>query len=475
MNSTKIFKVLSKFSVVELNRFNKFVKSPYFNINEELVQFAGLIIELIKKDVEESKEIIYYNVYGEKKFNDQRFRTLSTKLLNLVEEFIAVHEFSLDKHIRDEFLLKGIRRKKLTTLDKKSSENARRSLERSLQQSSDQFLYEYKFELNLYKRINEFEKKSISGDPLESSNIFDVNYPLDKFYFLSKLRYINELITYNYMYKLNIELGEFDLIEKMIMEKDLLKVPAINTYYLLCKALMEPAEEKFYKALRKTQYDNLEIFNAIEKREIFNSTLNYVISKANKGNKEYYNEILSLYEMGIESEVLLLEKKLSATSFRNIVFAAIRINKYDYAKKFVENNADLLSKDDRLNAVNFSLARIAMNEKDWRKAIEYIAVIDFEDSNYNLSSRLMMLNAYYELKEFGPLESLMDSFSVFLRRKKFVNEVIMISYQNHLKFLRKLIKLFNPEKSKVEALRKEIEDSERVINKVWLLQKLDEI
>ena len=63
-----------------------------------------------------------------------------------------------------------------------------------------------------------------------------------------------------------------------------------------------------------------------------------------------------------------------------------------------------------------------MHQKDWRKAIAYISQVDFEDEAYNINSRLMLLNAYYELGEFDALDSLIDSSAVFLRRKKSIQD-----------------------------------------------------
>lgn len=474
MESTKIYKVLSGLSVPMLNSFQKFVRSPFFNVNEELTQFAVELVDLVKQNKSIDKIDFYKNLTGSDKFDDQKFRTSATKVLQLTEKFISQEQFEQDTLLYDQFLLQGIRQHKLKVLDKKATSNAKRNLDRSLESSSNYYLQKYLFELNFYKRVNEFEKKSLGGDPLENSNIFEINPPLDQFYVISKLRYINELITYNYMYKLNIDLGDFKMVEQIILDKNLTDYIPIQTYYLLCKTLMNPDDEIHYPELKNLISNHLDYFTDIEKRELFNSIFNFTISKVNKGEKQFYEDILEIYDLGIEKEIILIEGKLSVTSFRNIAVTAMRLNRNEYARELIEKNASLLKEEDRESAVSFSLARIAMNEKDWRKAIEYISVIDFEDSNYNLTSRLMMLNAYYELKEFGPLESLMDSFTVFLRRKKFVNESIKLGYLSHLKFLRKMIKLFNPSKKKLEEIKTEINNTKQVFNKAWLIEKIEE-
>lgn len=475
MKSTKLYIVLSSFNAPKLNQFVKFVESPFFNVNTDLVKFTHLLVDGIKNDTLGSSEEVFNNLHPQKEFNGQKFRTTRTKLLHLVEQYIIETEFNQDMLVRDNYLIRGISNENIDILFKKASDNTARNLQRNLERSTDYYLQKYQYELSKYKKSSKFEKKSISGDPLATTNLFEINPALDQFYFLSKLRFINELISYNYLYKLNIETREFKEIEEAIIRKSLLDNKSIETYYLLCKVLLNPDEENLYHDLKRLLFENMNLFSKMEQREIFNSILNYTIRKANSGNRNYYIEILDIYELGISTEILLLDGNLAAVSFRNMVMSAIRVQNYERANQTIDKYGQLLKEEDRHNAVNFSLARIAMNQKDWKKALQFIAVIDFEDESYNLDSRLIMANAYYELEEFDALESLINSYNVFLQRKKFISESRKIMFLHHLRYLRKLILINRNDKDKLKQLEAELNKNTMVINKAWLLRKVKEL
>jgi len=475
LKSTKLYIALSTFKTPKLNQFVKFVSSPFFNANEELIALSNLLVRGIKNNNLGTTEEVYKVLHPKKEYNSQKFRTTCTKLLNLVEEFIIETEFSKDSLVRDSYLIQGINDENIEVLFKKANDKAERNLDRNLERSSNYFLQKYIYELGKYKKSSKFEKQSVSGDPLATTNLFNINPALDHFYYLSKLRFINELISYNYLYKLNIETNEFDEIESALIKKEFLDNKSINTYYLLCKVLLNPEKEDLYLDLKKLLFDQMDLFSKIEQREIFNSILNYTIRKVNSGERKYYVEILDIYELGISSEILLLDGNLASMSFRNMVMSAIRVDNYDRAHLIIEKYGQLLKEDEKQNAINFSLARIAMNQKNWKKALEHISVIDFEDVTYNLTSRLMMANAYYELEEFDVLESLINSYSIFLHRKKYIAESKKIMYLHHLRYLRKLIKVNRNDKVKLKQIEEELNKNTMVINKGWLLQKVKEL
>ncbi len=90
---------------------------------------------------------------------------------------------------------------------------------------------------------------------------------------------------------------------------------------------------------------------------------------------------------------------------------------------------------------------------------------------HNLDARRMLLRSYFELGEFSALDSLLDSFTIFLRRRRDVG-YLRQNYLNLIRFTKKLLQVPAAEKGARERLRREIEETKALAEREWLLQKV---
>ena len=67
----KVFEFMSSLSTIELNRFKKFVESPYFNVNNSVIKLNELIIKQLKSNSNHnySKLEIWERIYFDQKYN----------------------------------------------------------------------------------------------------------------------------------------------------------------------------------------------------------------------------------------------------------------------------------------------------------------------------------------------------------------------------------------------------------------------
>ena len=66
MQNTKVFTILQYFTKYELNSLRKFIQSPYFNVNEDLMRLYDLYLALLEKpDPEYEKEVAWAEVVGD--------------------------------------------------------------------------------------------------------------------------------------------------------------------------------------------------------------------------------------------------------------------------------------------------------------------------------------------------------------------------------------------------------------------------
>ena len=86
----------------------------------------------------------------------------------------------------------------------------------------------------------------------------------------------------------------------------------------------------------------------------------------------------------------------------------------------------------------------------------------------------MLLKTYYELKEVNALDSLIDSFRIYLHRNKLISRDVRQQYMNVLRFVRKLPLEKTYDKESVQKLKGQIESCKALAAKQWLLEKVDE-
>ena len=70
--------------------------------------------------------------------------------------------------------------------------------------------------------------------------------------------------------------------------------------------------------------------------------------------------------------------------------------------------------------------------------IEQLQEVEYKNHVYALGGKLTLLKTYYELKEYIALDSLTDSFRIYIRRNKIISREVKQQYLNVLRFVKKL-------------------------------------
>ncbi len=474
MINTKLYRVLSKFSKKDLNRLDKFIRSPYFNTNQEAIRLFEVLFSSLKNNKTISEKAAWGLITPEKSFDSKKWRKNLSNLLSIVESFIIQENLEKDPLAQYEYLLKGIKKHKFDELEKKVSQNSLLSSERRKEQSGDYFYRRYQIEKNVYNLTTEFQKKAQKKNISAAEDMMELTKTLDLFYLIEKMRHGIELLTWKRMYKSEIDLVQFEFTARLIERSNYLEIPGVNMYYQIYKALVNQDNENNFFTLKELIKTNLDEFPWEEQQEIIRSTINYCIGKG-RADAKFIQEALQLYNYGIESGLLLIDDELSPTTFRNVVISALRSGFIDFASNFVNEKVILLNRKYRDNALNFNLARIHWYKKEHNKVISYLSKVDFEDIWYNINSKTMLIATYYETEEFAVLENLITSFAAFIRREKSMEENRRKAYLNFLRMMGKLIKLFPINNEKLIKLEEEIKDINPMISKSWILEKIEEL
>ena len=471
MENSKLYQSLSTLNIYEQNRFFKFLQSPYFNVNENMLIFYGALSESLKveENTPPSKETIWSLMYIDTNFDDRRFRKYSSDLLKLFEQFLAQENFQSNPVHQAKYLLESIANKRIDKLYNSSIKTAKRLSETQIERSASYYFYQYEFEKSIYN-ITDFEINRS-----QVSNIEQIAENLDHFYLAEKLRYYCTILSRQNIIRHDYSILFMDEIIKHVDKQDYSKIPPIKIYNQILKLNLQPNVRAHYDNLKISIKESILNFPEQEAKEIFDSAINYVINRINKGKSEFLSELFELYKEGIQKELLYINNELSPWAFKNVILSALRLKEFDWVENFIHNYQSKLNPKYRDNALSFNLAQLHFYKKDYKKVIEQLQQVEYDDLTYSLNSKTFLMGAYYELDDIEPLISLLDSFRAYLNRNKQLTESRKKIYINMINIVKKLSKLQSHEKEKIQKLKNEIESVNAIASKNWILEKIAEL
>ena len=469
--NNKTYTILQSFDKYEVNRLRKFLKSPYFNMNEAIVELFEIFVKDIfgKESKELNKEIIWEKIYRQKKYDDVRFRKLNSELLKLVEKFLAQQIYEENPIRQAVHLMEAVRKKKLDKLNNSTMRTATRLSNQQKYKPANYYFYQYEIEKNYFELI-EFDTKREA-----KSNIEDIALNLDYFYFSEKLRIYNSILSRQKVTKFEYEISMIDEIIQAVKRNNYKGIAPIDIYYQISLINRDFENEEYYFKLKELINRYASQFPPTEANAIGIYALNYCVRKSNKGDSRFIREYLELFKDLLKNELVLEEGELSPWQFRNTILFALRLGEFDWVEKFIENYSIMLPKAYRDNSVTFNLARLNWYQKKHNNVIQLLREVEYEDFTYNLSAKSMLLTTYYEIDEIEPLYSLLESFRVYLNRDKKMPEQHKHYYRNLIKFTKKLTKIMPGDKKAIEKFKTEINETKGIADLRWLKEKITEL
>jgi hypothetical protein len=473
MTDSKLYSVLTHFDKIEQNRLRKYVRSPYFNVNELLMSFLDLLFAHINANEKAgviTKELIWASLYDTESFNDVRFRKLSSDLLKLIEDFLAQEKYEKDELQKASYLLEAIREEKLDRLHKSSVKSARDLLKQQQEKPSAFYYDQYLIEKRFYD-LSEGELRRT-----ERSNVEEIINNLDYFYLAEKLKWYNTVLSRRNLISHEYQLLFIDEIIDHIQKYQYQEIPPVAIYYRQLLTQTHAEDENNYFELKKLINRFWHQFPLPEANELYGSLLNYCTKKLNMGNQFFLREYLDIYKHTLK-ENILPNNQLNPFSFKNAVQIALRLGEYEWTEKFIKDYSHNLSDEFRNNVVSYNLALVYFYQKKYAQVIEQFQSVEYEDIGYNLNAKTILISVYFELHEDSVLMSHMDTFKTYLYRHKDIADNKRMPCLNLMKYVRKLLKLNKGSKLEIEHIKKEMEEDRKIgiASEKWILEKLAEL
>jgi len=464
MLQTRIWQSLKSLPAPKKNSFGKFLKSPYFNHREDLCQLYESIQKAINKEKEISKKEIWESAFSKKKYSEQNLRLLMSYLQKLFEQYIAVENVIHDKIQIKLSNASWFRNAGNEKLHKSLLKDSQIQLEKQPLRNADYFYQSYQLELEKYKSSSQIK-------PDKGADFQQVVDSLDMAFLGMKLRESCLLLANDQIYKWGFDDGFLEKIFEYLKEKELLTIPAISMYFYCYKMLKFPEEESWFQSFKQELLNHGHLFEKEETKDLYLMAINRGIRKVNDGFHNYYFDIMDFYKEGLEKEYLLQNGVLSRFTYHNIVSSALQIDQSDWAEEFIGTWSVRLERRFRERMVNFNQAKIAYHRKDYDAAIPLLQRANYHDQLLNLRARTLLLRIYYELDEIDLLQSHLDAFSSYLRRKSGLG-YHRTHYRNLIKYTKRLLALQFSDKEAVVNFKKNVKEEDLLTDKNWLLSRV---
>lgn len=450
----------------EAKSLKKYVSSPYFNENPILSQLLEIMLEETYEP-----EAIWERIFPGNTYNDLKLRHLRSELLRLVEGFLSLGEIRNRKGLQQSHLLRALRRRKAASLYeftwRKIARNKDTQKGLAGKAGNDQLIEQYLIQAEHYSWVEHRSQRS--GETHLQATINS----LDTFYLFSKLKYSCTILNNRQIVDVDYINLLLDEILIHLRERSYDHIPGIAIYFRIYEMLTEPEEELHYHELKNLLRKNSGYFTPSEAYEMYAFAMNYCIGRINKGQSTFLGEVLELYKQCLEMGILLDNGQLSPWNYKNIVVAGLRREEYDWTGNFIHQYRDKIPEAYRENAYTYNLAKFYFYKREYSQVLRLLQQVEYDDVFYNLDSKVMLLKIYFELDEIDALDSLIDSFRIFLRRNKLISAHHRTNYLNLARFVKKLSRLRPGDHKKLHLIRSEVAATEQVADVDWLRGKLD--
>ena len=463
--SYKLYNSLKTLSKKEVRQFKRVLQSPFFTLRNDMYDlFECLAKKHLEGKLFPAREEIFQQVYPKKEYDYVLLRAAMSDLFKLLEEYLLILKRRSDKIKTQHLLAEIYRERRLKKCYQTVVKNTATILE------TQPLRNKFYFRQLLDFQLEEMELNNSNQNP-KISNVKEISESIDILYLVQKLKHTCHQFTHQRVVKTDYDFGLLNHLIHVIEDEKYLKLPAISIYYYCYRFLTEQNGQVFFQKFKELLFQNKEIFDVREFRELYIMAINFGIRKLNQGDKHFGFEILELYKEGLQEGYFLENGILSRFTFINIVSTGIYVKEFDWVEEFIASYAEKLGTEYEESIVSFNFAKLEYARKNYGKAMLYLQNVEYKDLVNNLVGKTMLMKIYYELGEYDALVSHLDSFQIFIRRRE-VSDFHRSNFMNIIRWVKRLIAIPDLDKKTRIQLKEEILAEKNLSEREWLLEKI---
>ncbi|MBS1493014.1 MAG: hypothetical protein JST55_05875 [Bacteroidetes bacterium] len=475
MHKSNLIELLKIFTAKEFKEFGDFVKSPFYNKNDNVINLYAYIKkyfpDLDNENLE--KEKVYAKLTGKNDYNDGFMRTIIFNLNKLAEDYLSLVSI---KQIEKDFAYLNyiFNDKGADKIFEKKFRQVSDTL--SKEQIKDYFYYYCLYRLQGFTlAYNSKTRAFLNKKDFHAQDEINALDSLLTFYLLSALPEYRFFYNQAHVVNLNLEFSFLDEIISFLKRSGFhKKIPELNLFFneLL---LVKEGDEKYFFAVKEIAMKEIDKYGFGIKFNTIGLLANTAITQYYNGNDKFLNERFEIYSLILEKG---LYKKFEDSYFddmlfKNIVATGLQLNKMEWTENFIKEYIDKLNPEDRENSLNLNLARLTFYKKDYDTALNHLAIIkNVNHIHYKTEIKILTLMIFYEQGKNDEVVSVIDSYRHFLSNDTLLPDNRKERNYNFLRFVNELIKA--KESSSLKAvydLEHELKITPNTYEKEWLKQK----
>ncbi|NOS84764.1 MAG: hypothetical protein HOP31_06460 [Ignavibacteria bacterium] len=476
----KFIEIFYSFGKKEQKDFIKFAKNPYFNRKRDHKPLLNKLLKIKPEFFKDPGININENLQKFLKINRRALWNRLSELTKIAESYLIANNTQNNRLLKNNILLEEYSKRKLTEILRLQITPAKTDIKNEKIEIDTYFSVH-----NLYKKISAYFSEQNNYN--ESAKFYKLQSEYWLLHFLIIL--FKQLLDTELQKRNNIDISSRlsnELLECIDKEKllaivkqnlPMVSIPA-EIYYLLYWAFKETDGSEFYYSARDMFLKNKDMFAMEFKNEVYQYLRNYCIDKTNKGEFSYYNEIFnlnnSIIDEGLFKDLNVVNSQTN--NFRNFIFAALRLDKFDWVKNFIHNHSKELPDEIRDDEVNLNTGILKTYVKDFEGALSYLKKVKRKRYLQYLDTSVYKLIIFYETNELENSYSETARLKDYIRKHKDIPVYLKSGYQKFIKIYENLLKLSqNYDKTENEYYLNQMEPIKNVGLGSWLYKKGEEL
>lgn len=466
MRKSKLVRLIDSLSNHHRSDLLKYIESKNFCTNPKV---SALLQYLLSRkyfsDKNTAKRKVFDILFPNEKYSDLKLRHLMNISLDFILKNVRLNEkktVAFESKIQQ---IKYFREHNLTQFGLKTMKTLANDVEKLAYRDESYYLSRYRMEVERFEWIGQ-EKR------LGENNVQELSQDLNHFYIIATLKYACISLTHQNLKKGDYQFPLLNTIVQQIEDGVYVQIEAIMLYYYAYMALKNNRNDFFFQKLKSLVLQEGYLNIISDQKEVLMFAINYCIKRLNSGDNEYIREAFELYMHGLEQKILLdKDATLSRFTFKNVIALGLRLKEFGWAHRFIQENKKLLAPEFQDSQVNYNTARLFFYQGIFDKAIMLLQQAEFDDVFMNMDAKIMLLKMYFQEKNMASLEALLNSFEVYLHRKKIL-AYHKDNYKNIIRYIRRIISLQPYDNDGKRQLVESIERCRPLTEKQWLLNQL---
>lgn len=473
MQNSKLIILLKALNAEEFRQFYRYVKAPFSTKSKELIQFYDYIRKYYPDFANDKldRKTIFASLYPNESFNSPRLRNLALKVTKILEDYLIYLEYQQNDIQKKQRLAHIYGKRNINVIFKQKTTELLADLDKQPFRNTHYFYDSYQLQQAYYFHVN----TSKQGEMVEMLKNALKN--LDHFYHIERLRLGVDLKNRERIFSECHDFNSASISPNGV--KDVLIYRLFKKLLCLC----ETEESAIFYEVKKLFEANIQEIAEKDGLIILPSLLNYAIRQFASRETEFLKEAFELYQLGIDSKLLISNNVISEATFLNIVIIGSKLKKFDYIQSFIERYDSKIKISFQTDLKVLALSFLYFNQGNYQQVSEMLQAFGFTHSMYKITARVLLIRTYYHLYEedetlYKMLLANCDAFERFFRRMPNLNSKKLEAALNFVFLLRKIIKqkqLRVGRKNAKEELNHLLKNFTNVYAKGWLKIMIDSL